>query len=721
MYELANTTEDCKEALPDFYSSGGAFLLNLDRAQLGTLQTGEAVNHVALPKWARGSPRVFVETMRQALESDEVSANLHKWIDLIFGAAQTGPAGVRALNIHPTRTYPEEVRKHLKEAVTPEDQHVIVNEVINFGQTPMRVFDLEHPPKMPTSEIRGSASLSVTRMVLNHAKNVYIMKSSDVLMIPEHLRNHFSTALDAPAIKGFVTLKGGKVMTIQQYVVPVGQSHLCLCYTPHTGCFLYRSSLTKDSRGAGTVPFEAPFYSSISAMAVMDRESVVFIGTLTGVVYCFTNDMFRFTPMLGSILQGHTHQVAGFANSPSHSLLLSYTSSPTDHPILWRYMRRHAAFLTRLNLTDAFGGTPSVAICAAIDERDGSAIVATSSGIAVFASDGCVLGSGVCPREADGSLMPAVASVGVVPSTEWVDNGTLVYLTGHEHGVLCVWRATRRLTRDMCDDHCLACNMPEVASPEAASFAVPPPLITVTSAVEESFNSGLDSPSHPEVQPAAVGTEGTSATAIATSFPGSEPENADWVLVESAAQAPPPSTPPQRPSTHAPYPSKGFYDFLLVQRLDTGEDFTVTAITASPSGVIDLGYSNGSVRTAFPEPERIRKVVATLAHDEEVLQTPPSALQPQAPFVPPMPTSTSSSQMVPNASFPPATSSANPNDDERSAPLSMEGDPSAVDFLSFQESAVYASVDVEQLPPGLHDPETSTTPPPCQSGEAEKE
>eukprot|EP00658_Telonema_sp_P-2_P077678 TRINITY_DN7081_c0_g1_i16.p1 TRINITY_DN7081_c0_g1~~TRINITY_DN7081_c0_g1_i16.p1 ORF type:complete len:1054 (-),score=206.29 TRINITY_DN7081_c0_g1_i16:109-3270(-) len=619
VYEMANTTEDCKEALPDFYGNGGAFLQNLDRAQLGALQTGEVVNHVALPKWARGSPRVLVETMRQALESDEVSNSLHKWVDLIFGSSQTGPAGIKALNIHPTRTYPEEVRKHLKEAVTPEDQHVIVNEVINFGQTPMRVFDSEHPSKLPLHELKGSSSLSVTKMILLHAKSVYVMKGSDVLMIPEHLRTHFASSHDTQSIKGFVTLKGGKVMTTQQYIVPVGQSHLCLCFTPRTGCFLYRFSLTKDSRGAGTVPFEAPFHSTITALAVMDRESVVFIGTPTGVVYCFTNDMFRFTPMLGSILQGHSHCISGFATSSSHSLLLSYTNSPDDQPILWRYMRRHAAFLTRLNLSDAFG-MPSVAIGAVLDKRDGSAVVATAEGIAVFASDGCVLGSGMCPREATGAPMPAITSVAVVPTTEWVDNGTLVYLTGHEEGVLCVWRASRRTTQDMCDDICLTCVLPPTPDEDEPPIEAPP-LITVSSSLdlmaareEEAMHMHEEDGGHDET------TNDVNTTKKEEDVPPQQQQQPVHAHEASSSS----SAPPLPPTT----PSKGFLDFTLVQRLDTGEGVAITAITCSPAGVIDLGYSNGTVRTAFPEPDRIRRVAAVATEEE------PQAVVVPAPTVP---------------------------------------------------------------------------------------
>ena len=43
------------------------------------------VDDVELPLWAAGSPARFLALHRAALESPYVSANLHHWIDLVFG------------------------------------------------------------------------------------------------------------------------------------------------------------------------------------------------------------------------------------------------------------------------------------------------------------------------------------------------------------------------------------------------------------------------------------------------------------------------------------------------------------------------------------------------------------------------------------------------------------------------------------------------------------
>ena len=51
---------------------------------MGIRSNGKRVEDVSLPKWAR-NPEDFLAKHREALESDYVSNNLHKWIDLIFG------------------------------------------------------------------------------------------------------------------------------------------------------------------------------------------------------------------------------------------------------------------------------------------------------------------------------------------------------------------------------------------------------------------------------------------------------------------------------------------------------------------------------------------------------------------------------------------------------------------------------------------------------------
>ena len=69
--------------IPEFYFLP-EILINQDDLDFGTTQLGVKVSDVDLPPWAQNAYD-FVYYMRKALEYDFVSANLHHWIDLIFG------------------------------------------------------------------------------------------------------------------------------------------------------------------------------------------------------------------------------------------------------------------------------------------------------------------------------------------------------------------------------------------------------------------------------------------------------------------------------------------------------------------------------------------------------------------------------------------------------------------------------------------------------------
>ena len=80
--------------------------LNLTGFKFGERQNGEVVEDIVLPLWCDHSARLFTMIHRQALESAYVTANLPKWIDLIFGYKQSGQAAVDAINVfHPAVSF----------------------------------------------------------------------------------------------------------------------------------------------------------------------------------------------------------------------------------------------------------------------------------------------------------------------------------------------------------------------------------------------------------------------------------------------------------------------------------------------------------------------------------------------------------------------------------------------------------------------------------------
>lgn len=138
---LSNPT-DLKELIPEFFCGNGDFLNNIDDLELGRRHTGDRLDNVELPPWAK-RPQDFVRKMRKALESEYVSNNLHNWIDLVFGYKQKGQAAVDANNLYYYLTYEGSVdlerEKDIRQRAALEAQ------IQEFGQTPKQLFAAPHP------------------------------------------------------------------------------------------------------------------------------------------------------------------------------------------------------------------------------------------------------------------------------------------------------------------------------------------------------------------------------------------------------------------------------------------------------------------------------------------------------------------------------------------------------------------------------------------------
>ncbi|MGH0139782.1 UNVERIFIED_CONTAM: hypothetical protein FKN15_070093 [Acipenser sinensis] len=128
---------DSEELIPEFFYLPD-FLINSNKFEFGCMQDGTTLGDVVIPKWAKGDPREFIRLQREALESDYVSANLHLWIDLIFGFKQQGPAAVEAVNVyHP---YFNGDLIDLANMKDPLKKSIILGFVSNFGQIPRQSF-----------------------------------------------------------------------------------------------------------------------------------------------------------------------------------------------------------------------------------------------------------------------------------------------------------------------------------------------------------------------------------------------------------------------------------------------------------------------------------------------------------------------------------------------------------------------------------------------------
>lgn len=135
------TTSDVRELIPEFYYLP-EFLINYNGFKFGSLQDGTNISDVQLPPWAHGDAKEFVCKMRQALESDYVSAHLPSWIDLVFGFKQSGQKAVESLNVFDHLSYAGAV--DLDKVENQRQKEVITSTIYNFGQTPLQLFTRPH-------------------------------------------------------------------------------------------------------------------------------------------------------------------------------------------------------------------------------------------------------------------------------------------------------------------------------------------------------------------------------------------------------------------------------------------------------------------------------------------------------------------------------------------------------------------------------------------------
>lgn len=149
-----------KELIPEFYASDPAFLLNTLRINLGLKGDKTAVDDVVLPPWAR-SPRHFLTVMRQALESEWVSASLHSWIDLIFGYKQRGEYAIASENgtfhvVFMPHNYEGGI--NLEQIADLEQRRANEIQAVEYGQCPKQLFKIPHPARAPELLHRRTAS-----------------------------------------------------------------------------------------------------------------------------------------------------------------------------------------------------------------------------------------------------------------------------------------------------------------------------------------------------------------------------------------------------------------------------------------------------------------------------------------------------------------------------------------------------------------------------------
>lgn len=157
---------DVKELIPEFFSDRSSvyadFLLNARGLQLGATQTGDRVDDVQLPPWAR-SARDFVRKNRAALESEYCSDKLPAWIDLIFGVHSRGKAALDANNLFHPCAYLGST--DLSAMATEQERYQAELQATEFGIVPDLLFCKPHPKRSSGSVSMEEDTVSATDFV----------------------------------------------------------------------------------------------------------------------------------------------------------------------------------------------------------------------------------------------------------------------------------------------------------------------------------------------------------------------------------------------------------------------------------------------------------------------------------------------------------------------------------------------------------------------------
>ncbi|CAG9328520.1 unnamed protein product [Blepharisma stoltei] len=175
---------DVRELIPEFFVLPD-FLLNKEEYHFGTTQTGKEVWDVTLPAWASDAYE-FVRINREILESNEVSKNIHKWIDLIFGFKQIGKDAKESMNLFYYMTYENSI--DLDKVEDPSLRAAVEAQVVNFGKTPSQLFTKPHHPKEDFRRITSGPTIVSKESV---ELKTYFPSNRKALLRPENLISYF--------------------------------------------------------------------------------------------------------------------------------------------------------------------------------------------------------------------------------------------------------------------------------------------------------------------------------------------------------------------------------------------------------------------------------------------------------------------------------------------------------------------------------------------------
>ncbi|CAH1794598.1 unnamed protein product [Owenia fusiformis] len=344
---------DVKELIPEFFYLP-EFLRNANKFDLGSKQSGVVLDNVILPTWAKGDAREFIRAHREALECDYVSAHLHEWIDLIFGAKQQGPAAYEAMNVFHHLFYEGNV--DIYSIDDPLKKNATIGFINNFGQIPKQLFKKPHPQKKLNIRLLEPVSMP---NVVNTSADKLFFHNLDILK---------------PAMQPVKELKGavGQIWHNDRNVLAVEQHKVLI---PPSGSKFLAWGFSDLSLRIGSYDSEkaSAIYENLDQGDIMcascpNGKTIVTGGTSTDVcVWQMGTGKHKKQLQLKQALYGHTEPVTCISASQSYNIIVSGSRDRTC--IVWdmtrlifvRQLRGHAAPVAAVAINDLTG---DIATCA---------------------------------------------------------------------------------------------------------------------------------------------------------------------------------------------------------------------------------------------------------------------------------------------------------------------------------------------------------------------
>ncbi|CAM1506109.1 Fc.00g057500.m01.CDS01 [Cosmosporella sp. VM-42] len=408
---------DVRELIPEFFCLP-EFLTNINGYNFGNRESnGAKVDHVELPPWAKGDPRIFIAKHREALESPYVSENLHKWIDLVFGYKQRGEAAIDNLNVFHHLSY--RGATDLDSITDAKERAILAGVIHNFGQTPHQVFLKPHPArehvKCPVRRL-DTAVFSLgclpNPLLESHervASLIYAPKL-DRLLCASPFR------LNLPPYDKF--LEWGYADNSIRFFFSDNRK-VNRNVTPNDG------RPTNDRKPAGL--FENLHIGQISCAIFADSKTLITAGEDCVVtVYALQTAPGKPVELLPrSSLFGHKTPVTTIAVSKAFSTFLTVSSD--GQAFLWDLNR--LSFIRKLPLVRSVE-------CARINDISGEILLCSGPNVLLYTLNGTLLLDQKVCFEQDDYIHSCAFYEGA--GNEWLES--YLIFTGHKRGRVNIWR-----------------------------------------------------------------------------------------------------------------------------------------------------------------------------------------------------------------------------------------------------------------------------------------